>query len=88
MPAKWDEIAKKAQCDRDAGIPEEWRLTQAEIEGCDNWSGMKLIESKLSAEELVITGLTATQALAKLASGELTSVEVTSGCQIVLFWFT
>jgi hypothetical protein len=85
MPAKWEQIAKKAQETRDAGIPAEWRLTTAEIEACDNWSGLKLIESKLSAEELAITGLTATEALAKLASGELTSVQVTSWCQNTLW---
>lgn len=79
MPAaKWEEVAAKAQADRDAKIPAEWRLTQAELDACGDFGGIKLIESKLSPEELAITSLTATEALKKLASGELTSVQVTT----------
>ena len=79
MPAVWEEISAKAQKHRDEQLPVEWRLTGAELAECGDLNVLQFIEARLSAEELEITGSTASQALKKLASGEWSSVQVTSG---------
>ncbi|KAI9011802.1 general amidase [Hyaloraphidium curvatum] len=76
MPT-WQDVAAKASAARLAAIPAEWRLADAEIDAAGDHGGLALIESKLSEEERRITALTASEAVAKLASGELKSAEVT-----------
>lgn len=63
MASNWEAIAQKAQSERDAKIPAEWKIPQGEIDAAGDFGGLKLIESKLSPRELEITSMTAAQAL-------------------------
>jgi hypothetical protein len=64
MPKEdWQTIAARVQKERASKIPKEWQLTAAELEACGDYGGLKLIESKLDAKELEITGMSATQVL-------------------------
>ncbi|KAJ3329206.1 hypothetical protein HDU93_001092, partial [Gonapodya sp. JEL0774] len=62
---------------RDAGIPVEWRLSESELSTPGQFGVIPFIESKLSEQEKEITGWTASEAVKQLASGAITSVEVT-----------
>ncbi|KAI9014268.1 amidase signature domain-containing protein [Hyaloraphidium curvatum] len=73
----WKVVAERTRADRDSRIPAEWKLTKEELDTCGKHGGLKLIESKLSERELELTRLTASEAVRKLASGEISSLEIT-----------
>ncbi len=72
----WDKIAEDKKARIAASIPEEWRIksipTEVSMMDYPKKSGI------LSAEELTITESSATDLVAQLATGKLTSVAVTT----------
>jgi len=71
-------LAAEVRARREASIPQEWRLSQQEVAASGPLDVIATIEGKLDKREREITGWTATEAAKKLASGEVTSVEVTT----------
>jgi amidase len=71
----WEEIAADKKARIDKSIPDEWRIS---VEGQDD-SVMDVPAKSgiLSAQELEITNSSAVDLVAKLASGQLKSVDVT-----------
>lgn len=76
--SSWQETAASVKAEQAAKIPAEWRLTEEEIKRAGDLNGLRLIESKLSARERELTNATGVEILQRIASGELTSLEVTS----------
>ncbi|KAF7946032.1 uncharacterized protein EAE97_005070 [Botrytis byssoidea] len=72
----WQEIAKDKKDRIDASIPPEWRL-KSQPTG-DNVIENTNIGDVMSTDEVSITNSSATDLVAKMAKGELTSVEVTT----------
>lgn len=72
----WQEIAADKKSRIAASIPEEWRITS--IPSDNNLMGYAKASGILSSKELDITESSAVDLVAKLASGELTSVAVTT----------
>jgi amidase len=72
----WEEKAKDKKARIDASIPSEWRIkdqpTEVSVMDYPRKSGI------MTDEELSITESSATDLVAKLAKGELTSVAVTT----------
>ena len=62
MSTDWKATAARVQAERESKIPAEWRIPQAELDAAGDHGGLKLIESKLNARELEITGWTASEA--------------------------
>lgn len=74
----WSTVAASTRAKRDAQIPVAWRVPETEIASLNPLHGIPFIESRLTARELEITNWTATEALKKIHSGEISSYEVTS----------
>ncbi|KAF7922682.1 hypothetical protein EAE99_007259 [Botrytis elliptica] len=72
----WQEIAKDKKDRIDVSIPPEWRLKSQPTE--DNVMEYTNIGDVMSTDEISITNSSATDLVAKMAKGELTSVEVTT----------
>jgi amidase len=75
----WAQIAANKRAALLASIPEEWIVPQKLLppESQDDVTGWPEASGWFTAQELQITGLNATELLQKLASGELSSVDVT-----------
>ena len=75
----YQEVAAKAQAEVYNAIPEEWRLSSAQLEipGNANVTAIPRTCGKMTPAQIEITEQTATELLAKLATGKLSSVEVT-----------
>lgn len=77
-PNSWQKIAADKQSRIAASIPEAWRITtpnnndSVSVMGCEKSCGF------MSEEELIITGSSAVDLVAKMAKGELKSVVVTT----------
>jgi amidase len=71
----WEEIAAEKKARIAASIPPEWRITYLPSDG--NVMDYPKTSGILSTEELEITESSATDLVAKLAMGKLTSVAVT-----------
>ncbi len=79
MASTWETLAaQKRQALLDS-IPEEWRIPQDLLPPDDqeDVTGFPETSGWFTPEELTITGLTASELLPKLASGELKSEAVT-----------
>lgn len=72
----WQDIAKDKKDRIDASIPPEWRLKSQPSE--DNVLEYINIGGVMSTDEISITNSSATDLVAKMAEGKLTSVEVTT----------
>ena len=72
----WQNVAKDKKDRIDASIPPEWRLKSQPSEYCV--MGYTSICDVMSTDEISITNSSATDLVAKMAKGELTSVEVTT----------
>jgi amidase len=72
----WDKIAEDKKNRIAASIPPEWRIKSVPSE--DTVMGYPKISGIMSAEELDITESTATDLVAKMAAGQLTSIAVTT----------
>ncbi|TGO24071.1 hypothetical protein BPAE_0113g00280 [Botrytis paeoniae] len=72
----WQEIAKDKKDRINASIPSEWRLKSQPSEDCV--IGYTNIGDVMSTDEISITNSAATDLVARMAKGELTSVEVTT----------
>ncbi|KAG9243086.1 amidase signature domain-containing protein [Calycina marina] len=72
----WEDIAKDKKSRIANSIPKEWRIESLLLD--DNVMGYAESSGILSDEELAITGSTAVDLVARMASGELTSVAVTT----------
>ncbi|KAF5872640.1 putative acetamidase protein [Botrytis fragariae] len=72
----WQEIAKDKKDRINASIPLEWRLKSLPSKDCV--MGYTNIADVMSIDEISITNSAATDLVAKMAKGELTSVEVTT----------
>ncbi|KAL1985127.1 hypothetical protein VTN96DRAFT_8256 [Rasamsonia emersonii] len=73
--ANWEQIAADKRARIDKSIPPEWKI-QNKPEG-DSFFDFPAKSGILSEKELEITNMPATELVAKLASGELKSVDVT-----------
>jgi len=72
----WEKISEDKKARIAASIPPEWRLKSAPTE--DSVMGYPQKSGIMTTEELAITESSATDLVAKLAEGELTSVAVTT----------
>jgi amidase len=72
----WQEVAAEKKARIAASIPPEWRITSMPSD--NNVMGYPKASGILSDEELHITESSATDLVAKLAAGDLTSVAVTT----------
>lgn len=74
----WESIATKAQGAIRAAIPEKWKLPKTEVEGLQSKCVLNIPRTcgLLTADQLNITEQTATELLAKLARGKLSSTDV------------
>ncbi|TGO86798.1 hypothetical protein BPOR_0275g00010 [Botrytis porri] len=72
----WQETAKDKKDRINASIPSEWRLKSQPSE--DSVMGGTGFGDVMSTDEISITNSSATDLVAKMAKGELTSVEVTT----------
>jgi amidase len=72
----WQEIAAEKRSRIAASIPQEWRIPSPPSE--DSVIDYPKTSGVLSAEELRITESNATDLIAKIAAGQLTSVTVTT----------
>lgn len=78
MSGTWETIAARKRGRLQSSIPSDWRIDIKELENLDSSAVRYISESKvLSSEDVRITNLSAVALVAKLAAGELTSVEVT-----------
>jgi hypothetical protein len=75
MGQGWEEIAADKRARLAKTIPAEWKVQDLPAE--DSVFDFPKASGLLSAEELEITGSSATDLVAKLAKGELKSVDVT-----------
>lgn len=75
----WAQIAAAKQAALLLSIPKEWTIPEKLLppESQDDVTGWPETSGWFTAEELHITGLTAVELLQKLASGELSSADVT-----------
>ena len=75
----WQDAASRAQAGVYDTIPAKWRLSPAQLKLAEdaNVMNVPLTCGILTPEQLAITEQTATELLTKLASGKLTSVDVT-----------
>lgn len=78
VPEKIQEIAKQAQQGVLNDIPEKWRLKPAQLDLAEdaNVMNVPLTCGILTPEQIAITEQTATQLLSKLATRQLSSVDV------------
>ncbi|TVY31478.1 Acetamidase [Lachnellula occidentalis] len=72
----WEKIAEDKKARIAASIPPEWRITSAPTE--DSVMDYPKKSGIMTAEELAITESSATDLVAKMAEGQLTSVAVTT----------
>jgi amidase len=75
----YQEVAIKAQAEVNDAIPPAWKLSSTQLE-LSKHANVTVIPSKcglLTPAQIEITEQTATELLAKLATGKLSSVEVT-----------
>ncbi|KXS18647.1 amidase signature enzyme [Gonapodya prolifera JEL478] len=78
MTEDWQLFVKKIQQDhRDSRIPVEWKIPSAVLAEATDLDVIHQIPTHLSPRELEITGKTAAELVRLMASGSLTSVEVT-----------
>jgi amidase len=72
----WEKISEDKKARIAASIPQEWLLKSAPTE--DSVMDYPRTSGIMTAEELAITESTATDLVAKMAEGQLTSVAVTT----------
>lgn len=75
MPEKWEELVADKRARLEKTIPAEWKIQTLPTE--DSVIDYPTKSGLLSAKELEITNSTATDLVAKLATGELKSYDVT-----------
>lgn len=75
----WHGVAAKAQSRALDAIPESWRLPAEALPSQPNASVINIPQTCgiLNARQLEITELTATELLARIAAGQVSSVEAT-----------
>jgi len=75
----YQEVASKAQAGVHNAIPAAWKLSSTELELPENANvtGIPRLCGILTPAQIEITEQTATELLTKLATGELSSVQVT-----------
>jgi len=75
----WEEVAADKRQRIEDSIPPEWRVDLTSVHDQDDPSfmGVPAKSGVLTPQELEITGSTAVDLVAKLAKGELKSVDVT-----------
>ncbi|EXJ80898.1 hypothetical protein A1O3_07186 [Capronia epimyces CBS 606.96] len=77
MPkATWQELCASKRAERDASIPKEWLLKELPSERVANVMNWPYSCGAMSAEELAITELDATELLSRMAAGHLKSYDV------------
>src|ERR1700761_8264488 len=78
-PRPYEEVAAQAQAGGHDAIPAAWKLSSAQLDlpANANVTGIPRTCGILTPAQIQITEQTATELLAKLATGELSSVEVT-----------
>jgi amidase len=74
--AEWERIAADKRARLEKTIPAEWKIHSVPESG--SYMDVPATSGLLSETELQITGSSATDLVAKLASGELKSVDVTT----------
>jgi amidase len=74
--AEWETLAADKRARLEKTIPAEWKLESVPESG-NSYMDVPAKSGVLSETELQITGSSATDLVAKLASGELKSVDVT-----------
>jgi len=72
----WEKTAADKKARIAATIPEEWRIKTLPTE--DSVMGFPKISGIMTPEEIAITESSATELVAQMASGQLTSVAVTT----------
>jgi amidase len=72
----WEKIAADKRARIEASIPQEWRIKTKPTE--DSVMNFPKTSGIMSAEELAITESSATDLVAQMAAGKLTSVAVTT----------
>lgn len=77
MASSWEQRAADKRARIDRCIPAEWKIQSLPTPKGDSVMDCPANSGILSAEELAITTLSATDLVAKLAKGELKSVDVT-----------
>lgn len=79
MTSNWETLAAKKRQALQDSIPEEWRIPRDLLPPADQDDVTSFPETSgwFTPEELAITGLTASELLPKLASGQLKSETVT-----------
>ncbi|KXS10438.1 amidase [Gonapodya prolifera JEL478] len=78
MSEDWRTFVKKVQHDyRDSRIPAEWKIPEQVLAEATDLDVIHRIPTHLSSREIEITGKTAAELVRLMASGSLTSVEVT-----------
>ncbi|KXS09505.1 general amidase GmdB [Gonapodya prolifera JEL478] len=79
MTQDWQSFVKTVQHDRrESKIPAKWRITPEVLAQATDLDVTKRIPTHLSSDEIEITGKTASELVRLMASGSLTSVQVTS----------
>ena len=74
----WQETAARKRAERDAKIPDEWRIPTELLPSADvtNVQSFPTASGMFTDDELALTELTASEAVERVASGELTAEEL------------